>query len=256
MAKNQYQQSIDQVNSSLDKMYSKWKDIDALILKTSEDARKSVGKDFSSGLPKDLNERLKKNAQYNEQVNAALAEQQRLEKALIAQIAKKDASLESTNRALIKQRFETQQINKANKENAVLTSKLSTFYQKQNVILNKLTRRRQDLLLKQELGIKLDRKESRELDKLTKAQLKLDRAFKKTDDAVGRNQRSVGKYAIALKGLRGVVTGLLGAFGVIEGVRLAFNFTKEAIAMAREIKGVDFAFRQLGERGVKAFQDI
>lgn len=225
------------------------------IVEISKAARETQ-KSFDFKTPKTVSTQLQKNTQYTEQLTAAQKEQDRLEKALIRQIAKKDAVLESTNRALIKQRYETQQLNKLAKEEAVLTSKVSSFYQKQNVILNRLTRRRQDLLLKQKLGFDLTRKETKELQKLTSAQTKLSKAFKESDAQVGRNFRNVGNYKSALAGLKNIAGGLIAGFGVVEGLRMSFNFAKEARELAIQAKGVEFAFERLGKRGVEAFDNI
>lgn len=229
--------------------------VGASIVEISKNAR-AAKTAFQFNSPKEVNVQIQKTVQATGQLNAQLKEQERLEKALVTQLAKKDAAMSETNKELAKARFETQQLNKAAKEEGILTSKLSTFYQKQNVILNRLTRRRQDLLLKQKLGIQLDKKEVVELARLTRSQKKLDAAFKNTDATVGRHQRSVGNYGKALGSLKNVVTGLVGAFGIVEGVRLAFDFTKEAIALAREAKGVEFAFAKLGATGVDSFNRV
>lgn len=255
MAKNQYQSALDDAVKAVEQQYQAWKKVDEQILSISKNAREAYGKAIPE-TPRGVSEHLNKNKVLNEQINAAYKEQQRLEKALISQIAKKDAVLESTNKSLVKQRYETQQLNKQNKESAVLTSKLSTFYQKQSVILNKLTRERQDLLLKQKLGHTLSVEEEKDLQRLTKAQIRLDKALKETDESNGRNFRSVGKYQNALKGLKGVVVGFVGAFGVVEGLRLAFDFTKEAVALAKEAKGIEFAFKDIGIEGERAFLRI
>lgn len=226
------------------------------LIEVTKEATKFQGAFKGVKVPSNYASTLKNITEKTEQLVAAEKEQSRLEKGLIASIAKKEAALESTNRALIKQRYETQQLNKLAKEDAVLTSKLSTFYQKQSVVLNKLVRERQDLVLKQKLGHKLSEQELKDLARLTSAQQKLDKALKSTDESNGRNFRSVGKYQNALKGLRGVLTGLVGAFGIIEGVRMTFDFAKESIATAKAAKGVEFAFNQLGKTGVQAFDNI
>lgn len=222
------------------------------ISKNAREAKSALT--FNS--PKAVNVELQKTAEATTYLNETLKQQAKLEKDLVVALAKKEAALSTTAKQVAKQRYETQQLNKINKEEAVLNSRLSTFYQKQNVILNRLTRRRQDLLLRQKLNNDLTKKEIAELKRLTAAQGKLDRAFKSTDNQVGRNFRGVGKYTNALKGLKNVAIGLVGALGVVEGLRQTFNFTKEAIALAREAKGVEFAFERLGSAGVDAFDRV
>ncbi len=245
-------QSFDQLN----KLVAGIQTADKEFLKLSSTVNSFSKSGFKLKGPKDFVQHTKKANEVSGYLTETIKQQAKAEQTLVRELVKKEQAASATNKAIIKQRYETQQINKQLKEEAVLSSKLSTFYQKQNVILNRLTRRRQDLLLKQKLGIDLDKKEVAELNRLTRAQSRLDRAFKATDEAVGRNQRSVGRYQNALRGLRGVVIGLVGAFGLIEGVRQSFNFTKEAIALAREAKGVEFAFKRLGDTGVDAFQRV
>ena len=234
MAKNQYKSSIEDVTKELYKQLDAYKAIDAEILKISKNARTTVNSNFSSAMPKDVNERLKTNVQYNKQLNATKKEQQRVENALTVAIAKNKQANDDNNKALAKQRFETQQINKANKEQAVLTSSLSSYYQKQTTILNQLTRRKQDLLLKQKQGITLDKNELSELKRLTVQQQKLSVAIKQTDAAVGRHQRNVGNYSSALGKLGLSFRSVLGAFGLTSGIMIFAGMVKDALNRVRE----------------------
>ena len=66
----------------------------------------------------------------------------------------------------------------------------------------------------------------------------------------------MGNYPKILSSIKNVTTGLIGAFGVIEGLRLGAEFAGDAVRLAREAKGVEFAFKRLGVEGVEAFENI
>jgi len=274
MATNQYQSAIDKANAELDKMFSKWEAIDKKILAVSKNARKTVSKDFNSGMPKDLNERLKKNAKSNQQVNAALKEQDRLEKALATAIAKKNAASSKTNINLQKQRVETNQLNKASKEEAILTSKLSGHYQKLSVELNKMRNTYKNLAAKKERGKKLTAQETKEYQRLGAQVRKTDSALKRIDKTVGQSQRSVGNYGNAVRGLAGGFRSLVGALGVTSGIYLFVraistslgvikDFEKQNATLAgvlqvekSEMKALTDESRRLGESTVKTATEV
>ena len=233
---------LEEINKLLRGTRGELDAVAASIVKISKEARGAKGA-FNFSTPNEVNQRIQQTSKFTEQVNAHLKEQDRLERALITQIARKEIALESTNRALAKQRFETKEINKNVAEEAVLNSKLSTFYQKQNVILNRLTRRLQSLNAKKNLGIKLSKEEARELNILTKSQSKLDAALKKSDAQVGRNFRNVGNYGKALGGLTGVIRTLVPALGILGAIQLG----KSIFAEIKEIDGLNKALLQVTE---------
>ena len=193
--------------------------------------------------PKDFTAHTEKAVKITNQLNVAEKERISLAKKVESQFAKKQAAGSKLNVVLQKQRFETQQLNKAAKEEAILTSRVSTFYQKQSVVLNRLTRRRQDLILKQNLGISLDKKEVKELKALTRQQTNLDNAIKKTEASNGRHFKMVGKYGNALKGLSSVVGTLVGVYGVFGAIQLG----KQLFNEIKEIDGLNKALLQVTE---------
>ena len=228
MAENQYQSSLDKANAAIDKMEAKWRSIDEAILSVSRNAAKTGGQDFNSAMPKDLNDRLKKNAQYQGQVNAEVKESERLQKALNAATAKYNQATSKTNQSLQKTRFETNQLNKEERQNAVLTSKLSTEYQKQSVNLNILVKRYQELATRKKVSNDLSRAEAKEMRDVQKQAQKLDNALKDVDANVGRNYRSVGNYKNALNGASIGVKNFAGALGLTSGVYLFASAIKSA----------------------------
>jgi len=49
---------------------------------------------------------------------------------------------------------------------------------------------------------------------------------------------------------------VIGAFGIIEGLRFGVEFIKDSKRVADSALGIEFAFRRLGKAGVEAFNDI
>lgn len=240
MAKNQYQSALDKSNAALDEMFAKWDAIDKKILETSKNAAKAVGKDFSSGLPKDLEERTRKNAKAVTYLNETLKEQKRLEDGLVKALAKKEAASSSYNKALIKQRYETQQLNKRAKESAVLSSKISTEYQKQSVKLIQLRREYKSLAIRQEVYNDLTAEQRKEMKRLGVEANKLDKSLKRVDKSVGQSQRNVGNYESGLGKLRGGIgqlNSLMAGFGVTLGASLFFDMLRESNELAKTLEG-------------------
>lgn len=63
--------------------------------------------------------------------------------------------------------------------------------------------------------------------------------------ATGKHTLQVGNYGLATKGLKSILTGLIGTFGIIEATRFLAGTIKDSIELARQAKGVEFAFNQL-----------
>ena len=253
MASNQYQSALEQARSEIKGMLNDFNEVDKKILQIAANAAKIGKTDFSGGSPKELNERLQKNATYRKQVNAEMKEAERLNKALAAAQAKFYSAQSGTNKQLQQTRLETNILNKEQRDAAKLNSRLTTAYEKQSATLNKLRREAKGAAV--EYGIN-----SKEATKLRNEVNKLDSQLKKVDESLGQSQRFVGKYERgwrgAASGLKNVFTSLVGAFGIVEGLRIGIDFTKDSIRMAKEAKGVEYAFRQLGETGQDAFNRV
>lgn len=256
MAKNQYQSALDKANTTVDEHYAKWEAVDKLILKISKSTAENVGKGFSSGLPKDLEARTQKNAKAVNYLNETLKEQKRLEDSLVKALVKKEQASSDLNKALIKQRLETNEINKQNRLQEQSTNRVLGAYKNVSAQLTQLRKTYKDLGAKQLQGIKLTKEEKKQFDRLLPSIKKLDKGLKQLDNSAGQNQRSVGKYSDALKGFKNVMVGLVGAFGAVEVARMALNFGKESLELARQAKGVEFAFNRLGVEGQEAFEKI
>lgn len=248
--------AVKQLQKEIDVFTGQLNDINDKIITISKNTR-AVSDGFSKiKTPSGVNSALKETSGNIEQVNALYKQQDSLEKNLINTQAKKKLAIESTNKALIKERFELQQQNKLVKEAVILSSRYSTELQKATAQRNKLARTIQDLNVKRNLGNKLSDKEQKELKQSTAQFEKYDKAIKKAKTSVGRFQENVGNYPKMLGSIKSLATGLIGAFGIVEGLRLSFDFASEAVQLARDAKGVEFAFKDLGFEGVNAFERI
>ena len=248
--------AIQAIEEAIDSLNKKLLESDRILLRLNGDAQLVVKSFQDVKTPKDVAPKIKDVSDVTEQLNAQLKEQDRLERALIRQIEKKTLATESTARALEKERFETKQANKLVKEAAVLSSRYASAIQKAAVKRNQAVRAVQDFTVKQKLGIKLTKLERKELKKAELAFNKYDKAVRAAREKTGRFQDSVGNYEKGFKGVLNLAKNLIGVYGAVEGIRLIFDFGKEAAAMAREAKGVEFAFDRLGIKGVKAFNDV
>lgn len=162
-----------------------------------------------------------------EQIQVAYKEQERAEKNLITTIERKKLATESTVKALTKERFELQQLNKRAKEAAILSSSLSTEYEKQSVRLTQMRVRYKDLALTEGTA-------SKEAIKLRSEIQRLDGTLKKVDAHVGQYQRSVGNYGKAMQGAANAARTMLSAMGVVGGAYLFVNVIRDAFNRVRE----------------------
>lgn len=219
MASNQIT-AIQAINTELDVTNTRLQATLKTILEISKQSR-DVSSNFSNvKVPQDVSARIKATATNTEQLNAQLKEQDRLERTLISQLAKKELATDSTNRAVIKNRVETQQQNRAIKEAATLSSKLSSELQKATIIRNRLAKVIADLNIKRNLGNRLSVKEQALLKRSTTSFNRYDNAIRKANASVGRFQANVGNYPRAFGSAAGAARNLAGALGLVGGAFL------------------------------------
>lgn len=187
-------------------------------------------------LPSDLNATLKQNKEYTEQLNAAISEQSRLEKALVSQIAKKDAVTESTSKALIKNRLETQILTQKEKELLKTTTKLAGEYARQSAILNKLRKDYKNLALE-------EGESSNQAKKLLKNITQLDAKLKRVDASVGQHQRNVGNYGKSWGNVGKIMLSVASAFGIYSALEVG----KQIFSQIKEIDGLNKSLKQVVE---------
>ena len=212
---------------SLDELNGKLKQTIENVLAINDAALKTSKNFFNVDTPKKLNDSLKTNKTYVQQLNTELQERQRLEKALERQIERNKQAETENAKALAKARFETQQLNQRNKEAAILSSKLATEYQKQSVRLTQLRKKYKDVALVQG-------ESSKQAKKLLIQITALDNRLKRVDANVGQFQRSVGNYSKAMKGAVGAARSLAGAMGLLGGAFLVVQVFRDAFKRIRE----------------------
>ena len=155
-----------------------------------------------------------------QKINQEIQKSNEVKKASIQidnQIIKAEAKLVALDKQRAKEladtRLATQRLNKEARENAILTSKNSTEYEKASVRLNKMRRELKDLALTED-------KASNKTKKLAREVTKLDQKLKQADASAGQFQREVGNYKKSLGGAIGSLKRFAGALGVVGGVQL------------------------------------
>ena len=231
-------------NKLLNDLQKKLVGVNTNLLEISQTARNSNLKDFfNTKAPNEVNEKLKLHKTIITQLNAEVKERDRLEKALSNQLAKNKLVESDLNRELVKQRFETQQRNKNIKASVILSSKLSTEYQKLVTRMNQAGNSLQSLTAKKAQGVKLSNKEQAELKQSQIQFKKYQAAVLKADASVGRFQRNVGNYGSAFGKAGVALRNFAGVFGVFSAGLIA----KEIFELTKEIDGLDKALLQVTE---------
>lgn len=195
------------------------------------------------------NKTIQTRIQLEGQAGALIKERARLEAALTREQAKRTQAGRTVNANLQKERVAVRALNKEQREAATLTSRYVGAYQKLNLQRTIASRTLRDLLASEKASNVEIEKAQRNFDQL-------DAKVRKADAAVRDSTKNVGNYKSAFQGVAATFRQLVGAFGLIEGLRLGFSFTKDAIELAKQAKGVEFAFERLGDAGVKAFTDV
>ena len=199
-------------------------------------------------LPSEYLNSLKKLKEVQEQYNKAIAtangkqkeytatkkEEARLNNATLAAKTKLSQASSKEAQELARLRFETQQQNKATREASVLSSALSTEYQKLVVKMNQASRTVQNLNAKKLQGKKLSDVEQVELKQSSLLFTKYQKAVLGADASVGRFQRNVGNYPKAMGSAIGAVRSLTSALGLMGGAFLFVQVMRDAFKRVRE----------------------
>lgn len=181
--------------------------------------------------------------------NTALTEQEKVHRQL--QIVKERNTKVSNEslRQLITEREKRNQLTRELREEARLNISLEGSYKRLRLERDKAANTLRDLIASEKASNREIKNAQREFDRL-------DDKVKRADKAVKNFRDNVGNYPTGLRPAIGFLKELVGVFGIVEGIRLAFNFGVEASNLAKQAKGVEFAFAQLGDVGVKAFEDV
>ncbi len=226
---------IAQLNDSLEKTI--------LTLNKVEQAAKNA---FNTG---QLNSQASQANQINSQANETLRERTRLETALARQTERNRQITSQTNRELVRQRVITQEQTRNIKRQETANNSLVGAYRRLSAQLNIAKELYKDLAVEQGANSAAARRQAAEVQKLQTR-------VRAADQAVGDFQRNVGNYPTALRPAIGVIRQLVGAFGLVEGFRLTKDLISDSIRLAREAKGVEFAFDRIGDVGEDAFNRV
>ncbi len=168
--------------------------------------------------------------------NEALKERNRLLKALARQEERTAQASTRVSKSLIQQRFDTQKLNKLNKQNAILTSKYADAYDKLSAKLNKAKRNLKILTIEQGANAKATKKAKIEVEKYAAK-------MKQADNAAGDFQKNVGNYPNSFKAATSAVSGLATAFGLYSAIQISGQIYEQLKA----IDAMNKALRQVTE---------
>lgn len=194
-------ESIQKIDKELEVVISSLKDVGKEITDISKLARELSGAFNSVKTPDKLNDTLKTSANNTEQLNAAIKEQNKLERKLISTIAKKTLIQESTAKSVAKESEDIKILKREQRNQVKSVSQLANAYEKVNAQLNLQIREYQGLSVAQKQGAKLTDIQKKRFDELSKSIQVNRKTLQSTDAEVGRFQRNVGNYASGFDGL-------------------------------------------------------
>lgn len=140
---------------------------------------------------------------------------------------RQEAALKRKTKLTAEEKRELQVLNRNAREAAIISSKLSTEYEKQSTRLVVLRRRYKDVAL-------AEGETSKNAQRLRAEIVKLDASLKRVDANVGQFQRSVGNYGKAMGAARRAVSSLLSAMGAVGGAFLFVQVMRDAFNRVRE----------------------
>jgi len=224
-------QALDDVGKLLKSIEANSKALDELNKKAKQ-----------TKLPSDISKLQKDAAAIMRQSNETAKQSIRIENQLRKERAKLTNATSASSKEIIKARIETQRINKTHKTEARLLSSTTGAYERLRIKLNEAEKEYKDLAASTKAS-------NVQTEKARSKALKMREALNSVGDGLKSPKRGLFQF-------KSLVSGIVGAFGVIEGLRFGINFTKDAIAAATEAKSVEFAFVRLGDRGSNAFDRI
>jgi len=244
MAKPTPIQVLKESNAAIDVLIGKLSAMDAELIRISQSAAK-IPKSLmgSVSATKQITKATVQKTQAEKEAEALSKQRVKVEKQLIQAQAKKLVATEAESKKLAALNLQIKRQNALNKENAILLSRETSFYQKLNIEMNRAAKIVQSLTAKKAAGEKLSKKEILQLSKSTKEFRRKEAAIKKADAAINRHQRNVGNYTSALSKARGVLTSFLSAFGVVGGLYMFVQEAKDAFNLTKKLDTLRFAMQ-------------
>ena len=216
---------------------------------------------LTKGTPKEYLEGLKEQKEAQKQINET--RKKAVDIALqIADAEKRLSQVKSKEAVELQQiKVQTQEVNKANKQQAKEILGLITPYQKFVQQVNEAKNRAKNLhaemlQLEQDFknGIMPANQYKKELNRLSneyaEAKIKasgLDVQLKNIDKSVGDHQRNVGNYSSAIRGLGGSLSSLAGAFGVGLGISAFAQVLQSSYGTIKELNSQNYALKEVFE---------
>ena len=216
---------------------------------------------LTKGTPKEYLEGLKEQKEAQKQITEAERRAIESRQQLVALNRKLARAEEQRNVKVESLKLQIQEANKANKQQAKEILGLITPYQKFVQQVNEAKNRVKDLHAEM-LQLEQDFKNGIMPKKLYKQGLKslsneyaeakikasgLDIQLKNIDKAVGDNQRNVGNYSSAIRGLGGSLSSLAGAFGVSLGISAFAQVLQSSYGTIKELNSQNYALKEVFE---------
>lgn len=176
-------------------------------------------------------------------------EQIQLENQLITTKKKNQLASEGTNRAVIQERETLRQTNLEIKRSLTAMGKLTSLRDKAKKTI-------QELNAQTALGNQLSNKQQKELKESTTSFEKYNKAITGIKKTTGDFTENVGNYPKMFGSIVSGLKQLVPALGVIQTIRFALDFSKEARQFAIEAKGIEFAFDKIGSKAEIAFEKV
>ncbi|WP_394749533.1 tape measure protein [Spongiimicrobium salis] len=239
--------ALQQAIALIEKLKGQVTDLSTGLVEISKAGREVNGNFANIRLPKELEKSLEANKTLIAQFNQNAKERERLEKALEKAIAKRSEAESKVNKEIVKNRHEIQLINKALKDEAVLSSKLSSAYQKLSVKHRQAADTLRNYIAQGRLGNETQRKFNRRINRAQKEFDRLDKKIKKADSAIRDFRRNVGNYTTALGKANLAFRNFAGIFGAYS----ALQISKEIFDQIKAIDAMNKALKQITDSTIQ-----
>lgn len=213
--------------------------------KSTRDAFSTEDLDELSKAQRNYTTVLEKSANEELQQVAALKERARLLRSVETSTAKVATTNTKANQTIRENRIVQRQLNAEIDLNVKATNEQLGAYTNLRAQVQKLEKEFLDLAAANKLNTSRGQQVTRDLESQRKK-------FVEINQAAGNFRDNVGNYPSALSGAIGAVKNLAAAFGALE----ILQFAKDAVILANSARGVEFAFENLGQRGVDALEDV
>ena len=164
-----------------------------------------------------------------------------------------ESNLQKTERAREREIAASERAVRTAEKEKQKNTELNRSYNKLTAALNTAEKEYKDLAASQGLNSKATITAQKNVQKLRGQIDAINQPIKRFSDNVGNYPKTLGG---GIKAIASLGKAFIGVFGIVEGVKLIFNFAKESRELALQAKGVEFAFESIGEKGQKAFDSI